>query len=254
MQKLSKRLKAASDLILSGGCIADIGTDHGYLPVYLVQSGQCSSAIAMDVKPGPLERARQHIAENHLEQLIQVRLSDGLTALKQGEADSVVITGMGGMSVVQILENGWDQLSGIKELIIGAQSELVKVRGFLYQHGIYIDREVLVYEDGKFYPILHAGWEKPEYWQEQGYIHVQEELQRKLPEVTVYRQALGQYGEYLLYKRHPVLRQMLIRDVEIKRRILGSIGGMQQRKNLERAQELEGQLKGILAYLDFYND
>ena len=254
MQKLSKRLKAASALVLSDGCIADIGTDHGYLPVYLVQSGQCSRAIAMDIKPGPLERARQHIVENNLEQLIQVRLSDGLMALKQGEADSVVITGMGGISVVQILENGLAKLSGIKELVIGAQSDLVKVRGFLYQHGIYIDKEELVCEDSKFYPIFHAGWEKPEYWQDQGYIHFQEELQKKLPDITVYRQTFGQYGEYLLYKRHPILFKMLERDAEIKQRILDSLAGMQQRKNLERRQELEGQLTGILAFLDFYND
>lgn len=254
MQKLSKRLEAVANFVfIKNGCIADIGTDHGYLPVYLVQSGQCSRAVAMDVKPGPLERARQHIAQNQLEQLIQVRLSNGFSALKRREADSAVIAGMGGMSVIQILENGLAQLSDIKELVIGAQSDLAKVRKFLYRHRLYIDREELVYEDGKFYPILHASWEKPAYQQDGRYIVFQEELKNKLPDIELLYWALGQYGEYLLYQRHPVFRQMLERDAAVKCQILDSLGKTQQEKNPERRQELERQQKGISAFLAFYN-
>lgn len=252
MQKLSKRLEAVANLVtFQDGCIADIGTDHGYLPVYLVQSGQCSRAIAMDVNPGPLERARRHIAQNQLEQLIQVRLSDGFCALGQGEADSAVIAGMGGMSVIRILENGLAQLSDIKELVIGAQSDLAKVREFLYRHGFYIDREDLVYKDGKFYPILHVVWERPGYWQEDGYISFQEELKNKLPDAGLLHWALMQYGEFLLYQRHPVFRQMLERDLAVKSGILESLE-MHQGNDLERRQELKEQKKGILTFLTFY--
>ena len=255
MQKLSKRLEAAAELIsLKGGIVADIGTDHGYLPVYLIQSGRCKSAITLDVNKGPLERARQYIKKNRLELVIQTRLSDGFAALKRGEVNSVAITGMGGSLAVQILENGMEQLSAVKELVIGAQSDILKVREFLYCNGIYIDKEDLVYEDGKFYPLLHGVWEKPAYWQEAGYIPFQKELRKKLPDASLYRKTLCQYGEYLLYKKDPALFKLLGRDEKIKRRILDSLSRTRQKEAAKSRQaELEAQLKGILAFLDFFN-
>ena len=104
--KLSKRLETVASFVPKGSNIADIGTDHGYVPIYLVREGQAEHAVAMDVRKGPLERARAHVAEAGLGSRIDVRLSDGLAGLKPGEADCVVIAGMGGELIIHILEEG----------------------------------------------------------------------------------------------------------------------------------------------------
>ena len=125
--RLSLRLKAVADFVKPGSRIADIGTDHGYVPIYLAQIGRAAGAIAMDVRQGPLERAKEHIREyegwaiqhagNSRQQdpcAIEARLSDGLKELRPGEADTVIMAGMGGELEIRILEQGrhmWDSVS-----------------------------------------------------------------------------------------------------------------------------------------------
>lgn len=161
MQKLSKRLQAAADFVTDGNRAADIGTDHGFLPIYLVQSGKCPRVIAMDIREGPLERAKEHIAAAGLGDVIKTRLSDGMQALGRAEADSVVITGMGGLTVLHILEEASEMVPDLKELVLEPQSDIAKVRRYLREHNMEIDREELVQEAGKFYPILHVIPAKP---------------------------------------------------------------------------------------------
>ncbi len=156
MQKLSKRLKAAAAFVSKGSRVADIGTDHGFLPIYLIQSGRCRQAIAMDIRKGPLMRAQEHIAAAGLEAVIQTRLSDGMQELQVGEADSIVIAGMGGLTVLHILEGAKHLQKDVKELILEPQSDIAKVRKYVREHKMYIDKEDLVYESGKFYPVLHV--------------------------------------------------------------------------------------------------
>ena len=86
--QISRRLQAIAEMVTPGSRIADVGTDHGYVPIYLMQSKRIVSAIASDVRPGPLARAKQNIEEAGLSDYIEVRLSDGLAALKKGEADN----------------------------------------------------------------------------------------------------------------------------------------------------------------------
>ena len=106
MVKISERLRTAAGLIGEGERLADVGTDHGYVPIYLVERKRIPSAIAMDIRTGPLERAREHIRMYGMEDYIQTRLSDGVAALKPGEADAILIAGMGGGLVIHILESG----------------------------------------------------------------------------------------------------------------------------------------------------
>ena len=91
--QLSLRLSAIADLVTEGNRLVDVGCDHGYLPVYLIQQKKIPSAIAMDVRKGPLSRAQEHIRQYGLEEYIQTRLSDGLEGLKAGEGDTLVIAG-----------------------------------------------------------------------------------------------------------------------------------------------------------------
>ena len=136
-------------MVTEGSSLADVGTDHGYIPIALVQTGKVSRAIAMDINKGPLERAALHIREQHLEDRITTRLSDGMTALKEGEADTVLIAGMGGALTVHILEGGAHCLASVKELILQPQSEIWLVREWLCEHGYKITDEDIVLDEGK---------------------------------------------------------------------------------------------------------
>lgn len=256
MQKLSKRLQAAADLITQGSRIADVGTDHGFLPIYLVQSGRCPRAIAMDIRKGPLERAREHILAAGLEKLIQIRLSDGMRELSEGEADSVAIAGMGGLTVIHILEEAQEKLAGFQELILEPQSDIAKVRRYLREHYLCIDREDLVYETGKFYPVLHMSIgkaEQEEACRENGQ-QVHRLLLEKLADEERVRGLLDRYGVCTIYGKHPVLRQMLERDEKRELGILRELekglaeSGRKQRNADaagERKKEVERRLEEV---------
>ena len=105
---LSDRLRLIAGLIKKGSKVADIGTDHGYLPIFLVKSGITDRVIAMDVRKGPLKKAEDNTRAFCVSDQIELRLSDGLAALEKGEADTVTISGMGGRLIQSILTNGME--------------------------------------------------------------------------------------------------------------------------------------------------
>ena len=152
--QLSKRLQAIADMISPCNVLADVGTDHGYIPIYAVEQHIAKKAIAMDINRGPIERAASHIAGHGLEAYIETRCCDGVAALGAGEADCVVIAGMGGGLMQKILEEGNTLLAGVKELILQPQSEIGKFRFYLAEHGYAIVQEDMILEDGKFYPMM----------------------------------------------------------------------------------------------------
>lgn len=190
--QLSKRLQAVARLVTPGSRLADVGTDHGYVPIWLFEQGKILSAIAMDLRKGPLERAREHIQMHGLDAHIETRLSDGLDKLLPGEADSIVIAGMGGMLVVKILSQGQKVLSSVKELILQPQSDLDAVREYLHRTGFVIVKEDMIFEDGKYYPMMKA-------------VHGENTDDRKIWFL---------YGRLLLENRHPVLKSYLEKEYD----------------------------------------
>ncbi len=154
MSILSKRMEAVASMVTKGNILADIGTDHGYVPIALVKEKRIPSAIAMDLRPGPLERANKHIAQFGLTEYIQTRLSDGVAALEPGEAQTILVAGMGGELVIHILTAGSRVCRAAKELILQPQSDLYKVRRFLRENDYSIVAEDMVFEDGKYYPMM----------------------------------------------------------------------------------------------------
>ena len=163
--KLSKRLNAISCMITDGNSLADIGTDHGYIPVYRAMNGLCPGALAMDVAKGPLSRARENIARYGVGDLVETRLSDGLAGLGMGECESIVIAGMGGPLIIRILTADIDKAHAATELILSPHSEVENVRIFLFENGFKIIAEDIVKDEGKYYFILKAvpgTMEKPE--------------------------------------------------------------------------------------------
>lgn len=234
MQKLSRRLQAVADFVTEGSMVADIGTDHGFLPIYLVERGICPQAVAMDLRTGPLERAQEHIQAAGLENVIQVRLSDGMSGLGQGEADSVVIAGMGGLAVIHILEKAGEKLADMKELVLEPQSDLLKVRWYLRRHRMCIDREELVYEAGKFYSILHVDTEKQMQMPRSQVAGIWSILLDKLKEEARVQELLDTYGACVIASGHPMLKKMLVRD---RGRALGILDALRNRARTEADEE-----------------
>ncbi len=153
---LSKRLNAVAGMVTDGNRLADIGTDHAFVPISLVEDGRIPCAIAMDVNKGPLERAVEHIDAHALSDKIATRLSDGLEKLGTDEADTVLIAGMGGALTVKILKQRPQLSTEIRELVLQPQSEIALVRRYLERSGWRIDDEQIIFEDGKYYPMMRC--------------------------------------------------------------------------------------------------
>ncbi len=175
---LSKRLSRLAEMVTKGSCLADVGTDHGYVPLCLCSQGKIPSAIAMDIGEGPLGRAREHVRKAGLDSRIETRLSDGLSALEEGEAQTVLIAGMGGALTERILENGSKALGSVRELILQPQSEIWRVRRWLAENGWRIVCEDIVLEERKFYPMFRAEQGCPEEYKEQELLFGKSSLQQ----------------------------------------------------------------------------
>ena len=154
--KLSKRLGAILKAAGRCDCIADIGTDHGFLPIAAVVSGRAVRAVACDLRKGPLERCRANVSLYGAEGRVDVRLADGADALKPGEADCVVIAGMGGLLVAGLLERGISagNISPGTKLVLSPNSHEEDVRRLVYGTGFSRQRESCVREEDRIYLVI----------------------------------------------------------------------------------------------------
>lgn len=230
--QLSKRLSAVASMVTEGNRLVDVGCDHGYLPLYLYLNKKIPSAIAMDVRPGPLSRAREHIAEYGLEKYIETRLSDGLLALSPGEGDTLTIAGMGGPLMERILTAKEEVRESFRELILQPQSDIPHFRRFLGEIGWEIVEEEIVLEDGKFYPMMKA---------------VRGEA-RTVPGDMPYTPEEA-FGGLLLKKRHPVLKLYLERELRIRNEILEKL---KETAADNRRKEVEEERRLVLTALEQY--
>ena len=228
--ELSKRLTAVAGLVTEGASVADIGTDHGYIPIYLIRSHKITKALAMDINEGPLERAKEHIREEGLEHQIETRLSDGFLKMAPGEADTVIAAGMGGGLILRILTACPEVTESVNEFILQPQSEIARVRRYLNEAEFVFAAEDMVEEDGKFYPMMKL-------------VHGREE---KLKEEEC------RYGRLLLKSRNPVLFKYLEREKGMKLTIWKSLKDIGGERAEERLRELEEDLKWIEAALSVY--
>ena len=158
MFQLDPRLQLCADFVRPKSRLADIGTDHAYLPVWLVSKGICPSAIAVDVREGPLERARENVTRYGMEGKIRLSLSSGLTALEPDDADDIVIAGMGGELMADILQQApWLQ-DEKKHLILQPMTTAKELRLWLREHGFALLREECVRSEGKIYSVMLAAF------------------------------------------------------------------------------------------------
>ena len=154
--KLTDRLLKIASLVTKGKRIADIGTDHGYIPVYLLNKNIVPFAILADVNKGPLENARKEVRHNNLLDKTDLRLGSGIEVLKKDEVDEVIIAGMGGILISELLEANKEVAHSVDKLILQPMQAQEELRKYLLSNGYEILNEVLVKEDFRIYEILEV--------------------------------------------------------------------------------------------------
>lgn len=239
--ELSKRLQAAAGLISEGNRLVDVGTDHGYIPIYLVGKKKIPSAIAMDVKTGPLSRAEEHIRQAGLNAYITCRLSDGLERLQPGEGDSLLLAGMGGNLMVRILGDKTNVRDSFREIILQPQSAQSLVRKEMEAAGWCTEKEDMVLEDGKFYPMMR--------WIPVG----------KAADDGIFCQNEAEYayGKLLLREKHPVLKEYLDKQWNILSALSARLKSQPEADRScsakRRLKELEKELTVLKEALAYYH-
>ena len=229
--QLSERLNTILSLVSQSKCVADVGCDHGFVSIELINRKIAENVIAMDIRRGPLMRAQEHIMQTRLSDKIQTRLSDGVAALKPGEADSLIIAGMGGNLVIHILENGKETVKDMKQCILQPQSEIQKVRKYLRENDFKIIEEKMVFEDGKYYPMMKA-----------------------VPSSNISKnenKLYDRFGEYLLETKNPVLEKYLKHQLIKNEQILKGLFEYADSQKI-RISELTEDRNLIMQALDYW--
>lgn len=215
---LGKRLETLAALVPQGCVLADIGTDHAYLPVWLVEQGRLARALACDVAAGPCRAARLTIAQHGLEQQIEVRQGSGLTVLKPGEADCIAIAGMGAATIISILEEAPGLAEAARLLLLQPMAGAPTLRRWLCEHGWQLTAEALVDEEPHFYELIAA----------------------RRGESVTYTEAEYAVGPLVLRQRQPLLVRQLERQLDGCAKLLTAMGRSASARESAKYHELQG--------------
>ena len=196
-KNLSPRLKMIASLVPSSQTVCDIGTDHGYIAIYLAKKGLAKKIIAADIKKGPLLQAEKNIALFDVSEKIETRLSDGFSAVLPGEADTCIIAGMGGETIASILTKE----KGCENFVLQMQTGHAHLRSYLCENGFVIKKEALCKEGRKMYTALLA---------KRGESPILDTIQKEIgPYLIEYRPPLFKdYVRYRLYEIESILKNI----------------------------------------------
>ncbi len=219
--RLSDRMKMVADMA-TGPVVADIGCDHGYVSIYLLGRDDISSAIAMDLREGPLKQADLHIREQGLSEYIDIRLSDGFDKLDVGEASCAVIAGMGGILMTDILRRGRRHTEEGIDLVLQPQSDYDILRDYLCSINYRITDEQMLVEDGKYYTAIRA-------------------IAAQGDDISLSKAEL-MYGPILIERKNPILTEFLIGKQQKLNELISEMERIYTRKAADRIKELKEEL------------
>lgn len=192
-KRIPKRMLAIANLVDNSKVLADVGCDHAYISINLLENGKAERIIASDLREGPLNIAKDNIKLEGFEERIETRLCAGLCGYEAGEVDTILISGMGGMLVKEILSESIDVVRRADTLILEPQSDLRVVRAYLKDIGFEIIDEDMLNEGGKYYQIMKAVKSK--------------ERMEVCDDIGA--MAENEFGPILIKKKHPVLLEFL---------------------------------------------
>ncbi len=203
--KLTPRLQTIAEKVNKGSIVADIGTDHGYIPIYLIENKYCSKVIAADINEGPLKNAKKQIELNGYEAQIETRLGDGLDVLEPGEVDTIIIAGMGGLLIRDILIANPRITQNVERIILQPMVAQSDLRRWLVNNGFKIVDEQLAMEGHKYYEIIVTV---------KGKEVINEDIYYEV-------------GPKLIEKKDPLLKQYILKQIQIQKAILKELEGNQ---------------------------
>ena len=217
---LSPRLKIIADSIQGFDTVADIGSDHAYLPIYLIKNKQVKSVIATDINSGPVKISKGRIDSHGVESRITVRQGNGLQVLKPGETEVVVIAGMGGILIRDILDKDAQVAQNARLLILQPMRDSDKVRKWLYENSFDIIDEELVKEQDKIYEVLWA-------------IPVSEARASK---------GLLLVGDKIIEKKHPLAVEFINKKTNELEKVIAALESMDTENCRDRTEECKTML------------
>ncbi len=230
--KLKGRLKLIYDMIPQCDTLCDIGTDHALIPAYALLNKRCRRAIATDMRKGPLVQAKQTLKAYNLQSIMDLRLGNGLEAISMDEADVIVIAGMGGVLITELMGNQLDKAKKAKRIILQPMYAQEVVRPFLWQHGFTVIDEALTREGKKLYQVLAVVYDETA---------SAPCMKDHLYEVI---------GEGLINNRDPLLEDWLCDRIKKQRKIVnGMRSAALPRPNLEQEEELLRDLESLRSKL-----
>ena len=236
MIELSKRMQSVADMIQPCDAVGDIGCDHAFVSIYLVEQRRAKRVIASDVRRGPIAIAKRNIEAMNLSDQIEIRMGDGLDTIVPGEVNAVVLAGMGGMLMIDILERGEEVVTRCDQLVLQPQSDIEKVRRYLAEKGYHLADEQMLIDAGKYYNLLD--------------VRVHEMVQKdeydcsKLADDWCYM-----YGGSLLRKKDPVLRSLLVKRRDTTAGLINSLSGKNTENAAKRLKTVKAEQKTICAVL-----
>lgn len=236
MIELSKRMQSVADMIQPCDAVGDIGCDHAFVSIYLVEQRRAKRVIASDVRRGPIAIAKRNIEAMNLSDQIEIRMGDGLDTIVPGEVNAVVLAGMGGMLMIDILERGEEVVTRCDQLVLQPQSDIEKVRRYLAEKGYHLADEQMLIDAGKYYNLLD--------------VRVHEMVQKdeydcsKLADDWCYM-----YGGSLLRKKDPVLRSWLVKRRDTTVGLINSLSGKNTENAAKRLKTVKAEQKTICAVL-----
>lgn len=259
---MSDRLMSIAQMVPQGALVCDVGCDHAHVPIWLLKQGVIDRALGMDVIPGPLQKASENLEMYGEKDRVELRQSDGLDAYIPGEADTLIITGMGGRLIREILLREEEKTRSFRWIITEPQSDPWLVREALRILGFCIDREKLVFDHGKYYPTLrairgreqmHPDWNSVRCTKSSG-------SSGQMPEVDAYlfTEAEDRFGPLLLREKDEVLYRFLCWRRQVMDRILLSLKNARTEEDdpvrVQKKQEVDETIRLLELALSLYPD